>query len=862
MKLNRVLVLVLTLVMIVSACAPSVLAIFKPETKHEHSNVLDNPEYKEEYEEIKAVVEDIVKDIEENHEEYYANGYAYALENGYIDDAKEAIALAIKTLPEIDLDGLGITEELKAELQTELDALVPTLEKILAILESGEASEFDGFVNAMLTLEEDLYIHLDNIYGILEQGSIDLNQIVLVPEFNKAIRVLEDEVLPAIAETIEAFVDYVIDQVVEVVGPYYDKVVEIIDITRETYERIIAIIVKINLYVENTIEKIEGAYDVIVFVLAQFYDNVNDAIDVVEGIFNEMIDVLFKVGTDYRDAIALANKIYNYVVNFVTQSNAFLQNGVDLFSKIHSDLVAIIERAPKEADAFVSYVRSEITAYVMNTITNIVNAHNSALNAEYELTKSSMYVALGTSPFGKELAGKLNLSKKYFQFGLRDNYLARIKKADLITIKLDNGEFVGFAEKQVMGTVASVVRSNERLMSFYKHPIIGAYVKDVIEGMGIDINAQTENINWDLYLDAEAQEILDDALELARTELIERGVPEYYYIDLQPMVQDALEDSGLSGLSSISINIDPIEVPVADIAIYGLESALYAYARFTNDFSGLLENIYAAAPNATVVLLGIDNPLYGFDFSKFGIDCVDYSDCVSAVDRLIQTFNAQLYFAAMENENTVFVPENDADAIYDAINVHCDHAYDDCEDKTCNICGEVRTAPGHSFTKYTVVVNATCGKDGSKRAKCDYCNATRTEVIPKTNKHNWTAKTCTSPETCSKCNATRGSAMGHFWEEATCEHPQTCRYCGITQGSVADHTFGVWKVIVEATRKTTGCKERVCLECGLAQRQIIPIIPPKYTTGTIVAVVVSALVFSTALFSFILWRLRKKDLLK
>ena len=212
MNFKRVLVLVMALVMVVSACAPSVLAAYKPETKHEHlEDVLNNPEYAEKYEEIKTIVETIAKDIEENHEEYYAGGYAYALENGYIDTAIETIKETLETIREIDLEGVEMTDELRGELETELDALVPTLEKLLKVLESGEASEFDGFVKAILTFEGDLYLHMNNIYAILEQGSIDLNQFALVPAFNEALRLLEEEVIPAIEETVEAYVDYVVE---------------------------------------------------------------------------------------------------------------------------------------------------------------------------------------------------------------------------------------------------------------------------------------------------------------------------------------------------------------------------------------------------------------------------------------------------------------------------------------------------------------------------------------------------------------------------------------------------------------------------------------------------------------------------
>ena len=116
--MKRVLVLVLALVMVVGTSLTPVFAAFNPETHHEHAHdVLENPEYQEKYEEIKATVEYIVNDIEENHEEYYANGYAYALENGYIGTAIEVINSTLEALEQVDLDGLGLTEELQGKLE-------------------------------------------------------------------------------------------------------------------------------------------------------------------------------------------------------------------------------------------------------------------------------------------------------------------------------------------------------------------------------------------------------------------------------------------------------------------------------------------------------------------------------------------------------------------------------------------------------------------------------------------------------------------------------------------------------------------------------------------------------------------------
>ena len=936
MKLKRVLVLVMALIMVVSTCVTPVGAAFKSETKHEHlEDVLNNPEYTEKYEEIKAMVESIAKDIAENQKEYYAEGYAYADEQGYIGAAIYVIELMLETLPGVDLNGLGLTEELQAKLETELDALVPTLEKLEEILKNEEASEFDGFVNALLSLEGDLYLHMNNVYAILEQGSVDLNQLYLVPAFDESLRLINEEVIPAIENAVVSFVEGVVDYVVEVARPYYEMAVEIIGIAEDAYDDLVETIVQINIYVEDAIEYAADAYEIIVEKIVEIYEKIKDAyaeeevpeepkdpyqdaldfaIRTVCAIYNNVLntvleiapkvelaieqvkDVVNSVVTVYvqvidflvvaygtvENAVIVAGQVYDYVKGIIIKNIELVKTGLkyshDALIQVYNDIAAMVMGAPSEADAFVSYMAAQLAAYVAGILSDIdaflndVDAHilekdYSALNGRYELKDDSAYVAIGNSPFGAELAESLYLSSKYSQFGVRDSYLGAIANADLVTINVDNGEFLDFANRQVAGTIGAIVRNNDRLMELYEHQFIGGYVSHLVSEAGIDVDAVAEELNWSLYLNAEDKQMLENALALVKAELLTRGIPEYYYIDLQPMVDQALEENGLSGLPGFAITMDPIEVPVADIIVYAIESALYAYARFTNDLNVLLDNIYAVSPAATVVLLGIDNPLAGMnmDLAAFGIDFINFEDCVAISDMLIKTFNVQLYAAALKNENTVFVPEKDADAILEAIHAFCQHVYEDCEDEECNRCFAVRVAPGHNFSAHVYNNDATCTKDGTQTATCQTCGATETRVKENTMlKHDMTTATCKAAAKCKSCGYTDNKLAAHTYDKATCTEDSVCKVCGKLIAEATGHRLSSWKTVVEATRKTTGLEERVCLnkDCDYCESNILDIIPPKYTPGTIVAVILSAVLFAIAVSSIILWRLRKKDILK
>lgn len=76
-------------------------------------------------------------------------------------------------------------------------------------------------------------------------------------------------------------------------------------------------------------------------------------------------------------------------------------------------------------------------------------------------------------------------------------------------------------------------------------------------------------------------------------------------------------------------------------------------------------------------------------------------------------------------------------------------------------------------------------------------------VTPATNPpaahvHSWSSATCTSPETCYICGATKGSATGHIWSEATYDRPKTCTRCGATEGSKLTRSVSDVSVIQEA----------------------------------------------------------------
>ena len=118
------------------------------------------------------------------------------------------------------------------------------------------------------------------------------------------------------------------------------------------------------------------------------------------------------------------------------------------------------------------------------------------------------------------------------------------------------------------------------------------------------------------------------------------------------------------------------------------------------------------------------------------------------------------------------------------------------KEQVCSLCktvGEKRVikALGHNFS-----IPATC----TKAMKCSRCQATKGKAIG----HKWKAATCTTPKTCIKCKAVSGFKLGHKWKAATCTKARTCTICNIVSGEKLGHK---WKEATCTTPKTcTKCK--------------------------------------------------------
>ena len=644
-----------------------------------------------------------------------------------------------------------------------------------------------------------------------------------------------------VQNTVEDAVEFA-KEAAEFISNAVEVITENIEKAREVAVEVVKALVEVSVQVHGAIDVAKQVLAYVADILVEVYGDAEKAWAVANEIYALILDVAKQCGNDVNALILKAEYVYEEILRIIAEAYGFTQDTIATAKAIYKYFVE---------------TALMVKAYTEETIYE-------ASNASYELKDNSLYVAIGNAPYAEALATKLNLGEKYFKYGLRDNYLEKLPEADLVTVNLDDGQYYDFAEKQLNGKLAEIVRNNASIIELTNHPLLGAFAASIIDELGIDLDAQVEELDWNKYLNAEAQEMLDMALAQAKVELLERGIPEYYYIEVQPYVDEVLESLGLSGLPGFAINVDPIEIPVADLAVYAIENALYEYAAFNEDLVNVLDDIYTLSPDATIVLTGFVNPLdvISLDFGAYGIDFVDYDDCYYAVDLAIDVLNAHMYAAAVANEKTIFIENGDEAAIYDALHVYCNHVYDDCLDPDCNRCLEVRVVVGHSFA-YVSNNDATCTKDGTKTGTCVVCGAKETVTdVGSMKPHSWKDATCTAPKTCKVCGTTSGRANGHDWVSATCTEAKYCKVCKLKQGEPNGHKYGEWTVLKDANYFEEGLREHTCRVCGEVEREVIPMVQPKYPASTIITVIVSAVLFSGVVGTLILWRLRKHDILK
>lgn len=125
--------------------------------------------------------------------------------------------------------------------------------------------------------------------------------------------------------------------------------------------------------------------------------------------------------------------------------------------------------------------------------------------------------------------------------------------------------------------------------------------------------------------------------------------------------------------------------------------------------------------------------------------------------------------------------------------------------------GEEGKGYGHNFSgEENVVKEATCTEDGEKTVKCLNCDATETQVIPKTG-HNYLPGKEVAP-TCTESGYTL----------MVCQNNNSHTYKQYDETKPAKgHTWSAWVVTKDSTNTEAGEMERVCTVCREAKETAV-----------------------------------------
>ena len=94
----------------------------------------------------------------------------------------------------------------------------------------------------------------------------------------------------------------------------------------------------------------------------------------------------------------------------------------------------------------------------------------------------------------------------------------------------------------------------------------------------------------------------------------------------------------------------------------------------------------------------------------------------------------------------------------------------------------------------------------------------------------------TTPQTCTVCDYIIAPALGHTheaeeaWQHDESQHWHECTGCE-EKLETADHTYGDWETVEEATETEVGSRKRICTVCGYVQTEEIPVLEHNHVYG-------------------------------
>lgn len=268
------------------------------------------------------------------------------------------------------------------------------------------------------------------------------------------------------------------------------------------------------------------------------------------------------------------------------------------------------ETQESELNQLLSDIQELMAKYGPEIAPEVLNGSRVGTCRYVEKDQFKSYVAIGENSIRKNnksyadmLAKELGIScKKLAENDLLVDQVsekilkanaAEIKKANLITLNLSINSFIKVAINEIVGT-------ND----------------------GVDLD-------WSQYVSAEGVAEIQDTLARLKTYLVNSGV------------QGEIATLGSK----------------ADALVTAAESFAYGTLAYAHTLPQLLDEIHAMNPDATVVVIGMDNPLSGTTISLSSGESMDLG---AYIGKLIQMTDRCAQTAAIEREYVIFTAAADA----------------------------------------------------------------------------------------------------------------------------------------------------------------------------------------------------------
>ncbi len=365
--------------------------------------------------------------------------------------------------------------------------------------------------------------------------------------------------------------------------------------------------------VETLIAEIKAAIDEIKAVLPVLNEKLQDLVDALFGL-DEALQNLLEIGFD-AGALALQQAL-NAVADAVEALVGVVSDATA------EELRKLIDEAKEFLDK--AYFDATHTDYVINYDSYYVGLGD-------DMSVADGYVELLANELGVDfnnlsvpglsmtdllyildedfVADEYTLAKFaiiYQETGytveqMRAVYTAELAKADLVSVGVGSFGITDLIYSQAQGALATILR--EQMGDYLNNPVIGDYIREILTGYGLNLEATTYTMDWISYIGEDGVAELNEILADVRADLIAKGIPETFTYDFGAAVNEHI------GLNFIQPGELEVTIPVADLITMMAESYMYAYVTHLFNAGEVFNSIHEITPNAELLVIGMFNPM-------------------------------------------------------------------------------------------------------------------------------------------------------------------------------------------------------------------------------------------------------------